>query len=218
MNISSVVSDCRFQLRMKASQDDAIQLEQLGYVVQYKENTNIIYVDIKIESHKNAHYTLDEVIQDLIKKSVATFNIKPAAQILAYEWGGYDNDTVHGHAQIVCGRSGKALQPFFVGDVPNRKHAAFSVPVNVCICTAERHTDGRIKLNVFDLRFQIYDDLQTVELLARPYWSGSRFNEANYKFRIPLGIAFAKAMLPGCAGPCYIAGSEDDQQQQDEQA
>jgi hypothetical protein len=192
------------QIRFKMEESNIPVLEMLKLEHYYKPEHNNAYVTLGLDKITQQHY-LDAELVDLLVASKDLFDQPPMTTILAWESGGYFSDNCHGFGQTVCGFTGKPLKPFYIGETPNGKHAAFCVPSKTVVCVSNIRTDDRINLGVFDVIFDFTDEsYNAVSTNVVVHWAGSRFYETSPRYRIPLGLAFAKSRTPNCSGPVYM--------------
>jgi hypothetical protein len=198
MDLNIVADMVGTQLKFKLTQEQLEQVPQdcLGYL---KMGSNgICYYRAKIENDK--FYTIPEFLINLFT------NVEEVIPTLVLtEFGNYDPEQNYGIAQIVCGCSGKPILPFVTSDRPGASSAIFGVPHAAVLCRAQRRSDGRWMLNIYDVALEFERVENSLRLKISQYWQGTIFTAAPRRYQTALAFAMAKAVTPYGCGPTYYA-------------
>lgn len=185
------------QLKFKMTEDDYYSQSQ-EFQESVKYNGGICYAKFNLENE--VEYDVPDWLRPVLE---SVGEVIPT--LVAQEYGQFDPEANYGVAQIVCGVTGKPILPFYTTDKPNVASASFGVPHSVIICRAQKRSDQRLILRIFDAKLQYSPENETIRLVVKLFWTGNTFVTAPRRYQTALAFAIAKASIPYGAGPAYYA-------------
>lgn len=143
--------------------------------------------------------------QDGVFQMPSCVNGQPPLIQIAEEGGGLGEI---GQATIICGFSGKALRPFFVGREQDDPHALFSVPGGIVVIELRLSSTGsRVRVQSREV---VKDEAERLaRIVAKTLYQGSleAFPESLIRYRPAVDAALAKAQCQRCSHAHFIAES-----------